>query len=199
MNSTGGGAGFNGNIADAAVYNYPLSAYQVLNQYTVAKTGAGVAAPVMTLQPQSVITNAGSTVSFVGQATFAQPLAYQWMVLSNGVYVNLANGGSISGATTTNLVIAGATAANATNYVLVASYPGISVTSTAATLTVTMPLPISLTSAYAGGALTLSWTNPAYTLMEATNVTGPWVRTTNLSGYQVNPTNSQTYFKLVSP
>jgi hypothetical protein len=202
MNSTGGGAGFNGNISDAAVYNYPLSAYQVLNQYTVAKTGAGVAAPVFTLQPQSVTTNAGSTVSLVGQATFAQPLTYQWMVLSNGVYINLVNGGSISGATTNTLVITRAAWANATNYVLVASYPGISVTSSAAALTLTAPPPISLTSAYVGGALTLNWTNSAYELMQATNVTGPWGqgnRMTNLSPYQVSPTNTRMFYRLVAP
>jgi hypothetical protein len=202
MNATGPGAGFNGYIADAAIYNKPLTAYQVLNQYKVGTTGSGVAAPVFALQPQPVATNAGSTVSLVGQATFAMPLTYQWMVQSNGAYVNLANGGSISGATTTNLVITSAASANATNYVLVASYPGISVTSSAATLTVTAPVvqpPISLTSAYVGGALTLNWTNSAYTLMQATNVMGPWVRTTNLSGYQVSSTNSQMYFRLVSP
>jgi hypothetical protein len=202
MNSAGPGAAFNGYISDAAIYNKPLSAYQVLNQYNVATTGTNVAAPVFTLQPQSVTTNAGTTVSLVGQATFVQPLNYQWMVLSNGVYVNLVNGGNISGATTANLVISNVASVNATNYVLVASYPGISVTSSAATLTVTAPVvppPINLISAYVGGKLALNWTNSAYSLMQATNVTGPWVRTTNLSGYQVSPSNSQMYFKLVAP
>ncbi|HVM47136.1 MAG TPA: LamG-like jellyroll fold domain-containing protein [Candidatus Acidoferrum sp.] len=200
MNSGGPGAGFNGNISDAAVYNYALSAYQVLNQYTAAKTGAGVGVPVFTLQPQSVSTNSGSTVSLVGQATFAQPLTYQWMVQTNGVYINLVNGGSISGATTTNLVIASVTSANATKYELVASYPGISATSSEATLTVTgSPPPIDLTSTFAVGKLTLSWTNSAYALQQATNVVGPWINTTNLSGYQVNPTNPAMFFRLVAP
>jgi hypothetical protein len=200
QNSTGPGAGFFGNICDAAIYNYALSGYQVLNQYKVATTGAGVAAPVFTLQPQPVSTNTGLTASLVGVATFAQPLSYQWMVQSNGVYFNLANGGNISGATTTNLVITSVTSANATNYVLVASYPGVSVTSSAAKLTVTgPPPPINLTSTYSSGILTLNWTNGAYSLLQATNVLGPWARTTNTSGYRVNPTNAQMYFKLTSP
>lgn len=200
MDSTGTGGEFNGFICDAAIYNYALSGYQVLNQYNVATTGTNVAPPVFTQQPQSVTTNAGAPVSLVGQATFAQPLTYQWMVESNGVYLNVANGGNISGATTTTLVIAHVVSLNATNYELVASYPGVSLTSSAASVTVTgQPPPINLTHAYAGGVLTLNWTNSSYALQQATNVSGPWITTTNLSGSQVSTTNAQMFFRLVAP
>ena len=49
------------------------------------------------------------------------PITYQWQKGTNGVYVNLVNGGNIAGVTTTNLVITGATTSNVGDYRLVAS------------------------------------------------------------------------------
>ena len=91
--------------------------------------------PAITTQPQSLTSAAGTTASFSATATGSAPLSYQWRL--NGV--NLANGGRISGATTTTLTISGVQSADAGSYTLVVSNGAGSVTSAAAALTVTGP------------------------------------------------------------
>ena len=82
---------------------------------------AGALPPVFTVVPQSTNIYAGTTVVFTGLATANAPITYQWQKGTNGVYVNLANGGHISGVTTTTLTINSAGFADAADYVLVAT------------------------------------------------------------------------------
>lgn len=49
------------------------------------------------------------------------PITYQWQKLVGASYVNVVNGGNISGATTTNMTITGAVASDVASYRLVAS------------------------------------------------------------------------------
>ncbi len=64
-------------------------------------------------------------------------------------------------------------------------------------LQATTPLTVSIAPG-AGGNLTLTW--PQGILLQATNISGPWVtNSTATSPYQVAPTNSQMYFKFVVP
>lgn len=70
---------FSGYISDVAIYNYSLSATQVVTHYLAA----GIA-PVITLQPAgSVVTNEGATVSLPAAAFGSSPLSYQWT--ANGI------------------------------------------------------------------------------------------------------------------
>lgn len=49
------------------------------------------------------------------------PITYQWQKGTNGIYVNVVNGGRIAGATTTNMTITSAIQSDAADYRLVAS------------------------------------------------------------------------------
>lgn len=63
----------------------------------------------------------GSNVTFNAIITGGtEPISYQWQKGTNGVYVNVNNGGNITGATTTNMIIT-ATPADIADYRLVAS------------------------------------------------------------------------------
>jgi len=91
-------------------------------------------APAITSQPVSRTNVSGTTATFTVAATGTAPLTYEWRF--NGA--NLANGGAISGVTTTNLTIASAQTNHAGNYTVVVSNAYGSVTSAVATLVVTV-------------------------------------------------------------
>jgi hypothetical protein len=65
----------------------------------------GALPPNIVQQPVSVNQYVGSSVSFISTATANAPITYRWQKGTNGVYVNLTDGGNISGVTTTNLTI----------------------------------------------------------------------------------------------
>ncbi len=83
---------------------------------------AGSVPPIIastTITPAS--TYEGSNVVFNAVITGGtEPISYQWQKGTNGVFVNVVNGGNISGATTTNMTIA-ATPNDIADYRLVAS------------------------------------------------------------------------------
>ena len=81
--------------------------------------------PAIVSQPQSVITNAGATVTFVVGATGSAPLSYQWSF----------NGASLDGATSSALEVDNVSTNNAGNYQVAVANPVGSVTSQVATLT----------------------------------------------------------------
>lgn len=59
--------------------------------------------------------------------------------------------------------------------------------------------PVTVTSSYGGGILTLSWANYG-TLLSATNLAGPWVPVTGaVSPFPVSTTNAATFFRVTIP
>ena len=82
---------------------------------------AGALPPHFVQQPVSTNAYAGSSVSFTASAAANAPITYQWQKGTNGVFVNLSNGGNISGATTTNLNISPIGFADQADYQLVAT------------------------------------------------------------------------------
>jgi hypothetical protein len=84
-----------------------------------------------TIQPQSQTIDAGATATF-RCATFLQPLGFQWQ--KNGT--NLANGGNISGATNSTLIITTVSDNDAASYSVTITSAGGSGSSSNATLTV---------------------------------------------------------------
>jgi hypothetical protein len=56
---------------------------------------------------------------------------------------------------------------------------------------------ISLGFTYSAKNLTLSWSEG--TLVQSSNLLGPWITNTNTSPYVVTPTNGQQYFKVLLP
>jgi hypothetical protein len=93
--------------------------------------------PIFTEQPVGTNVYAGSPMQFAVQVTGIGPFTYQWQKGTNGVFANLSNGGTVSGATTATLSISSADYyADAADFRVVASNAGGSVTSSPATATV---------------------------------------------------------------
>src|SRR5207249_12206211 len=86
-------------------------------------------------QPQSRTDDYGATATFSVSAAGSPPFNYQWR--KNGTA--LANGGNVSGATTSNLVLSSVSWLDAAGYSVVITNNFGSVTSAVATLTVRDP------------------------------------------------------------
>ena len=88
----------------------------------VAVSAAGGAIkPLFDVQPTSVNVLAGGNTqvnAFVGGTA---PITFRWQVGTNGTFADLANSGGFSSVNTTNLVLTGATVANAADYRLIAA------------------------------------------------------------------------------
>ena len=91
--------------------------------------------PAISAQPASLTILSGSNAVFNMTAGGSAPLGYQWR--NNGA--NLANGGNISGVTTSALQFTAATTNNSGNYSVVITNNYGSITSAVATLTVVLP------------------------------------------------------------
>jgi hypothetical protein len=144
-----------GDVTGSATTNLMLSPTTTNNagNYTLIITNAWgsitssiatltvVAAPRITLQPQSLTVTNGSPASFNLLATGTAPLGYQWQ--KNGVNVsdgtneiNLGVGGGPSGSSTPSLLLSSATIADAGNYRAIVTNAWGAVTSSVAILTV---------------------------------------------------------------
>jgi hypothetical protein len=108
--------------------------------YTVTATNSGgtvsttavltvVTPPAITAQPQNLTVLAGGNASFQVTATGTGPLTYQWRK----------NGGAINGATSASLALTSVSADDAASYAVMVTNAQGSVTSTGASLTVTVP------------------------------------------------------------
>jgi hypothetical protein len=124
---------------DAGTYTAGVrnAAGEVLSNPAVLTVNPAPIAPVITAQPQPVTVSAGQTAQFSVTTTGTAPLSYQWQ----------RNGVNIAGATAANWSVVNAQSANAGSYRVIVSNSAGSVTSTAATLTVTpaVPPPVVLT------------------------------------------------------
>lgn len=107
----------------------PVTSIDILNTnlssgrfslFSVSGT-TGVLPPIISAQPSSTNEYEQTVVSLSASATANGALTYQWQYQSNGVWVNLSNGGNIAGATTTTLTFAPLQLTNKGNYQLVAT------------------------------------------------------------------------------
>ena len=200
--------------------SYPLSSLTLNNDgnfYGTTESGGSsdygtvfrlMLTPGFSIQPQSQTNNAGVTVIFLC-ATILQPVSLQWH--KNGA--NLTNGGNISGATNSTLVISDISDSDAASYSVVANNAKGSVSSSVATLTVIDPPSITtqptnllvLVGTNVTFDLTLAgappfsyqWQFNNTNLLNATNAiyTIPTVRTNNAGNYSLivsNPAGSVT-------
>jgi autotransporter-associated beta strand protein len=122
------------------------------------------APPTILLQPASQMWYATQTGQFNVVATGNPALTYQWQVGTNGIYVNLSDGGNFSGTATPTLTINNVAVANAADYVVVLTSSSFgSITSSIATLTVTAVSTNSLVwngvHSAAWDTTTQNWTN----------------------------------------
>ena len=93
--------------------------------------------PIITQQPVGTNIYAGSPMAFTVQVTGIGPFTYQWQKGTNGVFANLSNGGTVSGATSATLSISSANYfADAADFRVNVSNTGGTVTSSVATAVV---------------------------------------------------------------
>lgn len=137
--------------------------------------------------PTSTIYTGGS-FSLTGLTVIGvPPLSYQWR--KNGVEISAANSAVY---TKPN-----ASAADNGNYDVVVTNAYGSVLSAAVPVTVSTATVPNVTATYSGSHLILNW--PAGTLLEATNVTGPWTTNSAASPYTNAPTAPQQFYRLLLP
>jgi hypothetical protein len=163
------------------------------------------APPIITTQPISQTTMPSNTVSFGVGAAGTGPLNCQWQAggVGSGIYTNLVNGPQLSGAAGNVLTIANVTANWALDYRVIVTNSYGSVTSApAATLTV-MVSPATPTIGLqpnGSGGFVLTWSGGS--LLQATNVLGPWTtNTTATSPLTVMPVpgTPQQFYRLQGP
>lgn len=161
-----GSAGNSGSITSISVTN-------------VAGIGAGAFAAVDVVSggaPGNTLTLAGSsgTISTASASTTTGTTATTTM----GCFTNLASG---TASFTTTATVAGKMALAATVFA-------------PAVITTGAPKVVLSIAAAAGGGQTLTWT--AGTLLQATNLAGPWVTNPAVGSYTVMPTNALMFFKV---
>lgn len=132
--------GFDGMMDDVAVFAGALSREQILALFTA---GSGVTdfSPIITTQPAATTLYEQQTAQFTVVAGGTDPLHYQWQMFTNGNYVDLADGGRISGANLATLSISNLNLSDATDYRVTVTNQLNSVDSSPATLTVLATLP----------------------------------------------------------
>jgi hypothetical protein len=123
---------------DAA--SYYVTVTDTASSVDSANATLTVIEPIITSQPSSTSTIAGTAATFNVSATGVAPLNYQWR--KNGG--NLVEGGNISGSTTSSLTVSSTGGGDAGNYsVVVGDVSGQTVTSSDAALNVLLPPSIS--------------------------------------------------------
>jgi hypothetical protein len=155
------------------------------------------AAPLISGGPANQTNVVGTTAAFSATVAGYAPLSYQW--LYNGS--PLSDNGRITGSSTTALSIGNVSLGDAGTYSLQASN-WVGVATKSATLTVTGPAPIPLEVQTLGGGANLqfTWSDPLFSLAQATNVLGPYVKIPGaVSGYITGTTNAESYFRLTWP
>ena len=164
-----GARNFTGIMDEAAVFNYAFSQTQIVSLLTIA-TGLTNFPPEIADQPTANTVVVGDTAQFTVGVSGTSPLSYQWLVESNGNYVDLSDGGQISGSLSGVLTIANTTLQDSTNFMVIVTNLYGSVTSAPAMLTVLATRPVvTLTAQDGSGASSFAsagnWSNgnaPAY-------------------------------------
>jgi len=115
------GAGFNGLIAEASLFTNAMTALQV-QQYFLAGLGAQGVAPIISADVSgNAVANqyVGQTLHVTAAGIGSPAPHYQWQAGTGGVFTDLVNGSSVSGANSGTLTINPTTAANNLDYQLV--------------------------------------------------------------------------------
>lgn len=128
---------FSGSLDEVAIFNRALSVGE-LSTLFAASIGVGALPPQITIQPAPAtnILYAGRTARLSVTAAGSSPLSYQWR--DNSIAV--ANGGTVSGATSPTLVISNLSSVNIGNYDVVITNTAGAVTSSIVSLGVITPV-----------------------------------------------------------
>lgn len=208
------------NISDWTMYNYDFTVSSA-GMYTLQLSGndpyvsgsddhmtiidnvsilaiASVPPPTITSEPSpQQVLYVGQSAQFTVQSTGASPLTYQWRVESNGVFFNLANGGRISGATNSTLIISNLNLGDSTNYqVSLANAGGMTNSTIAALAVLATPPPGSPRS-------TVTVINPSFEDGQVTNDTyttgsGTLDPQTGVPGWQFSSSGGDSFSGIVT-
>jgi lysophospholipase L1-like esterase len=128
-------------------YNPPSDHTTFIDNVSIVAI-SGVPPPTIISEPSArQMLYVGQSAQFTVQTTSSPPVFYQWEIETNGMYVNLTNGGRFSGATNATLIISNLNVGDSTNYKVSLTNMGGMTNSTVAALTVlTAPPPGSLRS-----------------------------------------------------
>ena len=139
--------------------------------------------PYIVQQPVSVSTNYGSSVTF---SVIAMATSYQW----------LKNGNAIGAAIAANLTLNSVSSLDEASYVCVVTGANGSIPSAPATLTVSGSPPF-LRAALVGSNVVITWSG-SFTLLSATNVTGPYLPVAGATSPYTNavPLGARRFFGL---
>ena len=124
-----GVARWKGTLDEVAVYKHALTADQLMNHYVQALYGNNTK-PVFLAQPVPVTVAAGDVASFSAQVEGSTPISFQWF--KDGVAVPSGTNATLNFSTTT--------LSDSGNYLLVASNPAGTNSSTSVALTVLPPI-----------------------------------------------------------
>ena len=124
------------------VIRYNIAPFANSTTYILAVSAtAGSVSPIIASSPVSTNVYPGTTVVLTaGVSGGTSPVTNQWQFRTNGVWINLANGGNVSGVTTTALTITNSAVINSADYRFVASNVAGTVASLPATVIVVSPL-----------------------------------------------------------
>ncbi len=164
-NDAGGGAGggraFFGKVSGAAMFNQSLTQDQIFNLYAEGKE-SGALPPTISAQPNPEQVLAGRTAKFQASVAGSAPLTYSWSKDS----VTLTNGGNISGATNSILVISNISASDVASYSVTVQNPVGTTSSVPASLTLAAPstaaYPVAVSNLNPVAYWRLNETNPPY-------------------------------------
>jgi hypothetical protein len=100
--------------------------------------------------PAGITVFAGDTAQIPALVAGSPVLTFQWYTVDSttNIFTKVNNGGQVSGATNTTLIISNLTVTNTTNYVLVASNNGGATTSSPPTALTVYPIPAGITLNY---------------------------------------------------
>jgi fibronectin-binding autotransporter adhesin len=132
---------FNGNMDEVSVFNQALTQGQILNVLGAA-VGTTNFPPAIVSQPASQTAVVADNIQFTVGVAGTPTLSYQWQAGTNGVYVNLTDGGQFSGSQTSSLMINSLALTDPTNYVVIVTNNYGSVTSSLASLTILASRPV---------------------------------------------------------
>jgi len=127
----------------------PVTSLEIINTNTTggrvaifALSGTlGPVLPSLVSNPGNVTLNPGGTAIFTASAVANVPITYQWQKGTNGLFVNLTDGGNISGSLTTTLTVGTVSDGDEADYRLVATDSAGSANSGIGILTVLSLLP----------------------------------------------------------
>nr|WP_314707222.1 autotransporter domain-containing protein [uncultured Comamonas sp.] len=195
--SPSGGTGATASGLSAGNYTVTIedaNTCQITRNFTIDEPPAAPA-PAITANPAFSTIAAGGNTSFSVTATNAT--SYQWQVNTGAGFINVSNGGVYSGATTATLMITGATAGmSGFMYRAVAiGATAPAATSSAAALTVSVPLP-SVTSISPNTGLTAGGTTVTINGTGLSGATAVTFGATAATGFTVN---SSTQITAMSP